>query len=167
MRRDYKVLKFKLMRGCGKEIWGDKLMRHSRFLRLRKKDPRVLSRKVVNFVILEFERRVIFDYSGRYSSFGKDRKLIFPGFFKYIRDRGYFLFTRIIKAYTSHFFSSMQPRYFGFTGVKARSGVRRFFNRAKSLEVHALQTYPRQNSLLEKGLLRARIRKPEFAGTAP
>lgn len=103
-------------------------------------------------MIQEFERRVVFDYPHRYSSFGKDRRIIHPNFLRFIRLRGRLIFTRIIKGFTKYFFSSL----------KGPSGV--WFSHETKTRLRRLQQRQGEVKHLAR---RLKIQKPIFAGDEP
>nr|UQW93849.1 ribsomal protein S4 [Balamuthia mandrillaris] len=115
MRRDLQVNKYKLIRLTGKDIWGHMLTRHAVYLRLRVEDLSCVVRKVVNFVIIEYERRRLFDFFGRYSSFVKKKRssrTFFPLLLNFWKTERNWLFRWCIEFFSSTF----RPSYFKFTG---------------------------------------------------
>lgn len=110
-------------------------------------------------MILEFERRVVFDYAHRYSSFGRDRKIIFPGFFKFVRLRGSFLFLRIIKKYTDYFFSSLRKKnsFTPYAKLEVKRGTVGRLRRVRVFQEGQVRHFAR----------RLRIQKPMLAGDEP
>jgi len=65
MSRSFQIQKYKLIKILGQEVWGALLCKYSslytRFYELH-------FRNVCNYVILEYERRVLFDFQYRYKN---------------------------------------------------------------------------------------------------